>query len=106
MTTDDARTAGSTVPAEHGYSAEREALLKRLRRIEGQVRGVGRMVEEDRYCLDILTQLAAIRAAVDRVALGVVGDHVTHCVVHAREDERDARAEELVTALGRFVGTR
>ncbi|MCZ4496503.1 MAG: hypothetical protein JWM25_1086 [Thermoleophilia bacterium] len=89
-----------------GYSDDKVALLRRLRRIEGQVRGISRMVEEDRYCLDILTQLSAVRAAVDKVALGVVGEHVNHCVVHAPADAREARAEELVAALGRFVGSR
>jgi DNA-binding FrmR family transcriptional regulator len=86
--------------------ADKAALLRRLKRIEGQVRGIGRMVEEDRYCIDVLTQLAAIRAAVDKVGLEVVGEHVTHCVVHAPEDARDERAAELVAALGRFVGGR
>ncbi|MCW2928348.1 MAG: hypothetical protein JWM86_2316 [Thermoleophilia bacterium] len=85
---------------------DKAALLRRLRRVEGQVRGIAKMVEEDRYCLDVLTQLAAVRAAIDKVGLEVVGEHVTHCVVHAEEADRDARAEELVTALGRFVGSR
>jgi len=89
-----------------GYSDDKAALLRRLKRVEGQVRGISKMVEADRYCLDVLTQLAAVRAAVDKVALGVVGEHVNHCVIHAPEADRDARAAELVTALGRFVGAR
>lgn len=91
----------------HDRSADdKAALLKRLRRVEGQVRGIARMVEEDRYCIDVLTQLSAVRAAVDRVGLEVIGEHVRHCVVHAPEGERDERAEELTAALGRFVGGR
>lgn len=86
--------------------ADRAALLRRLRRIEGQVRGVARMVEDERYCIDVLTQLSAVRAAVDRVGLEVIGEHVRHCVVHAPDDERDERARELSDALGRFVGSR
>lgn len=85
---------------------DKAALLKRLRRIEGQVRGIARMVEEDRYCIDVLTQLSAVRAAVDRVGLEVMDEHVRHCVVHSPEAERDARALELTAALGRFVGGR
>jgi DNA-binding FrmR family transcriptional regulator len=86
--------------------ADKAALLTRLRRIEGQVRGIAKMVDEDRYCIDVLTQLSAVRAAVDRVGLEVIGEHVRHCVVHAPEGERDDRAEELSVALGRFVGGR
>ena len=64
-----------------GYTANKEQLLKRLRRLEGQVRGVERMVEEDRYCIDVLTQISAIQAALDKVALGLLNDHAEHCVV-------------------------
>jgi DNA-binding FrmR family transcriptional regulator len=85
---------------------DKAALLKRLRRVEGQVRGIARMVEEDRYCIDVLTQLSAVRAAIDRVGLEVIGEHVRHCVVHAPDGERDDRAEELTVALSRFVGSR
>lgn len=85
---------------------DRAALLRRLRRIEGQVRGIAKMVEDERYCIDILTQLSAVRAAVDKVGLEVIGEHVRHCVVHAPEGERDERARELAGALGRFVGSR
>lgn len=94
-------------PTAHARSADdKAALLRRLSRIEGQVRGIARMVDQDRYCIDVLTQLAAVRAAVDRVGLEVVGEHVTHCVVHAPEEVRDERARELVQSLGRFVGSR
>ena len=67
----------------HGYSENREAVLKRLRRIEGQVRGVERMVEENRYCIDVVTQVTAIQAALDKVALELLSDHAAHCVVGA-----------------------
>ncbi|MBA2566846.1 MAG: metal-sensitive transcriptional regulator, partial [Thermoleophilaceae bacterium] len=64
-----------------GYTATKDGLLKRLARIEGQVRGVTRMVEEDRYCVDVLTQISAAQAALDKVALGLLDDHARHCVI-------------------------
>jgi CsoR family transcriptional regulator, copper-sensing transcriptional repressor len=87
-----------------GYSTDKEALLKRLARIEGQVRGVSRMVEEERYCIDVLTQIGAIEAALDKVALGLIDDHTRHCVIHAEGEDRAEKVDELVAALGRFVG--
>lgn len=87
-----------------GYKTDKEALLKRLARIEGQVRGVSRMVEEERYCIDVLTQIGAIEAALDRVALGLIDDHTRHCVLDADGEERTEKVDELVAALGRFVG--
>jgi DNA-binding FrmR family transcriptional regulator len=88
-----------------GYSMNRKDLLDRLRRIEGQVRGVQRMVEEDQYCLDILTQLNSVSAAVKAVGLGVLDDHVRHCVRESLvQDEGDAKVEELVAAVARFAG--
>jgi DNA-binding FrmR family transcriptional regulator len=87
-----------------GYSTDKDALLKRLARIEGQVRGVSRMVEEERYCIDVLTQIGAIEAALDKVALGLIDDHTRHCVIDAEGDERAEKVDELVAALGRFVG--
>jgi DNA-binding FrmR family transcriptional regulator len=87
-----------------GYSNDKDALLKRLARIEGQVRGVSRMVEEERYCIDVLTQIGAIEAALDKVALGLIDDHTRHCVIHAKGEERTEKVDELVAALGRFVG--
>jgi DNA-binding FrmR family transcriptional regulator len=92
----------STTPA-RGYSATKDQLLTRLRRIEGQVRGVQRMVEDDRYCIDILTQISAIQAALDKVALGLLDDHAHHCVLGAGEQDRDAKTEELMAAVGRLV---
>jgi DNA-binding FrmR family transcriptional regulator len=87
-----------------GYSTDKDALLKRLARIEGQVRGVSRMVEEERYCIDVLTQIGAIEAALDKVALGLIDEHTRHCVIHAKGEERAEKVDELVAALGRFVG--
>ncbi len=87
-----------------GYKTDKDALLKRLARIEGQVRGVSRMVEEERYCIDVLTQIGAIEAALDKVALGLIDDHTRHCVMHADGEDQTAKVDELVAALGRFVG--
>jgi DNA-binding FrmR family transcriptional regulator len=67
----------------HGYAPHKDALLKRLRRIEGQVRGLERMVEDDRYCIDVLTQIAAVETALEAVASKVLEDHVSHCVAGA-----------------------
>src|SRR3954462_14372361 len=86
-----------------GYSASKEQLLKRLRRIEGQVRGIEKMVEEERYCIDVLTQIGAIQAALDKVALGLLDDHAHHCVVGADPATRDEKTEELMAAVGRLM---
>jgi DNA-binding FrmR family transcriptional regulator len=86
-----------------GYRADKEKLLKRLSRIEGQVRGVARMVEEERYCIDVVTQIGAIEAALDKVALGLLDDHTRHCVAEAKGGEQAEKVDELMAALGRFV---
>jgi DNA-binding FrmR family transcriptional regulator len=88
----------------HGYvrSNQKEALLKRLKRIEGQVRGLQNMIEEERYCIDILTQVSAARAALDGVALGVMEDHVRHCV----REGGDEKVDELMGAVERMVRSR
>jgi DNA-binding FrmR family transcriptional regulator len=86
-----------------GYSATKDQLLKRLRRIEGQVRGIQGMVEDDRYCIDVLTQISAIQAALDKVALGLLDDHAHHCVMGAQDNERGAKTEELMAAVGRLM---
>jgi CsoR family transcriptional regulator, copper-sensing transcriptional repressor len=86
-----------------GYSATKDQLLTRLRRVEGQVRGIERMVEEDRYCIDILTQISAVQAALDKVALGLMDQHAHHCVVGAGEDKREERTTELMAAVGRLM---
>jgi CsoR family transcriptional regulator, copper-sensing transcriptional repressor len=88
---------------DHGYNANKEQLLKRLRRAEGQVRGVAKMVEDDRYCIDILTQIAALQAALDKVALGLMDDHIQHCLVKGSSTERAERADELVATIGRLM---
>jgi len=96
-------------PAEHdshpvrGYSASKDQLTKRLARIEGQVRGISRMVDEDRYCIDVLTQISAVQAALDKVALGLLDDHARTCVIGAGEHEREGRTEELMAAVGRLM---
>jgi DNA-binding FrmR family transcriptional regulator len=94
----------------YGYSEQKDRLLKRLARVEGQVRGVARMVEEDRYCIDILTQLAAADTALENVALAILEDHVKHCVAGALAsgDEADAetKIDELLAAVRRFAKTR
>ena len=76
---------------ERGYSASKDQLLARLRRIEGQVRGIERMVVDDRYCIDVLTQISAVQAALDKVALGLMDDHVQHCVISATGDAKRLR---------------
>jgi CsoR family transcriptional regulator, copper-sensing transcriptional repressor len=94
----------TTEKAKHGYSATREQLLKRLARIEGQVRGVERMVEDDRYCIDIVTQISAIQAALDKVALGLLDDHASHCIIGgAAEEQPDQLKDELMAAVGRLM---
>jgi len=95
--------ARTTTPA-RGYSATKEQLLSRLRRIEGQVRGVERMVEDERYCIDVLTQISAVQAALDKVALGLMDDHAHHCVIGAKSaTQREERTDELMAAVGRLM---
>jgi CsoR family transcriptional regulator, copper-sensing transcriptional repressor len=86
-----------------GYTATKEQLQKRLRRVEGQVRGIEGMVEEDRYCIDVLTQISAVQAALDKVALGLLDGHARHCVVGAAAAEREDKSEELMAAVGRLM---
>lgn len=86
-----------------GYQEDKEKLLKRLARVEGQVRGVSKMVEEERYCIDVLTQIGAIQAALDKVALGLLDEHTRHCVIEAEGGEQVEKVDELMAALGRFV---
>jgi DNA-binding FrmR family transcriptional regulator len=87
-----------------GYTKDKQAIQTRLRRIEGQVRGVQKMVEDDRYCIDVLTQVNAIRAALESVALQLLADHTEHCVAEAiRSGDRGAKVRELNEAVERLV---
>lgn len=89
---------------QRGYGATKDQLLTRLRRIEGQIRGLQGMVDEDRYCIDILTQISAAQAALDKVALGLLDEHAHHCVIGAdTAQERDAKTDELMAAVGRLM---
>ena len=87
----------------HGYTQNKEKLVKRLRRAEGQVRGIEKMVEEDRYCIDILTQISAAQAALDKVALELMEDHAAHCVVGGPDELKEERTEELMGAVARLM---
>ncbi len=80
-----ATTSGTPAPA-RGYGASKDQLITRLRRVEGQVRGVERMVDDDRYCIDVLTQISALQAALDKVALGLLDDHARHCVIDGPDE--------------------
>jgi CsoR family transcriptional regulator, copper-sensing transcriptional repressor len=92
------------VEAKRGYSASKEQLLKRLARAEGQVRGVSGMVEEDRYCIDVLTQIQAARAALDAIAMGLVDGHVRNCMREgAGTSEADHQVDELMGAIGHLM---
>lgn len=87
-----------------GYIAHKEDIQKRLLRIEGQARGLQRMVGDERYCIDIMTQVKSMKAALDRVALLLLDDHVKHCVADAvRSGHGDEKLRELSQAIGRFV---
>ena len=92
-----------TAQETRGYTPTKDALLNRLRRIEGQVRGVQGMVEDDRYCIDVLTQISAVQAALDKVALGLLDDHVQHCVMGADAEGKAAMTEELMAAVARLM---
>jgi len=91
-----------------GYLAAgaKDDVLRRLRRVEGQVRGVAGMVEDERYCIDVLQQISAAQAALDKVALALVDDHTRHCVLGAEPENQEEKRRELMTALTRLVGRR
>ena len=94
----------------HGYVRDKEALSRRLHRIEGQVRGIERMVEDERYCIDILTQIAAVSTALESVAFRILDDHVSHCVADALAagdpELAHAKGKEMLAAVERFARTR
>jgi DNA-binding FrmR family transcriptional regulator len=102
-----ATTKNSPTP---GYTDDKDLLLKRLARIEGQVRGIAKMIEDDRYCIDILTQLGAVDTALEAVAIKVLEDHVQHCVAGALASgdakEANEKSRELLEAVQRFAKTR
>jgi DNA-binding FrmR family transcriptional regulator len=90
----------------HGYAADKEALVKRLHRIEGQVRGIERMIEDDRYCIDVLTQISAATTALESLAFRILDEHVNHCVADALAsgdpEEAERKSAELLAAVHRF----
>jgi DNA-binding FrmR family transcriptional regulator len=94
----------------HGYAKDKDLIVKRLHRIEGQVRGIERMVEEERYCIDILTQISAVTTALESVSVKLLEDHVRHCVADAiaagDAAEAERKSEDLLAAVQRFSRTR
>ncbi len=101
----DDEAAGAPQPP-HGYTPDKQQYLRRLKRIEGQARGIHRMVEEDAYCIDVLTQISAITSALENVALGLLDDHLHHCVVNAARaggPESTAKIKEAFEAINRLV---
>lgn len=97
---------GCGQPADHGYTSEKQRYLARLKRIEGQVRGLHRMVDEDVYCIDVLTQISAVQSALKGVALALLDDHMQHCVLRAARgggEEAVAKLDEVSAAVARLV---
>ena len=91
---------------QHGYLHDKDVFLKRLRRIEGQARGLQRMVEEEKYCIDVLTQVSAMTSALQSFSLGLLEEHLNHCVVDAAragDDEAREKVDEAVAAIARLV---
>ena len=95
--------AEDTTAPVRGYTATKDQLQARLRRIEGQVRGVQAMVADDRYCIDVLTQIGAIQAALDKVALGLLDGHARTCVVGVEAGRQEERTAEMMAAIGRLM---
>lgn len=94
------------MPGAHGYSDNKENYAKRLRRIEGQVRGIAKMIDEDKYCIDVLTQISAVNSALQSVALGLLEEHLSHCVTRAAADggaEAEQKLAEATAAIARLV---
>ncbi|MFS0866375.1 metal-sensitive transcriptional regulator [Microbacterium sp. 179-B 1A2 NHS] len=92
--------------APHGYITDKDRYLNRLRRIEGQARGISRMVDEEKYCIDILTQISALKSALEAVAVGLLDDHLKHCVLDAARaggDDADLKIKEASDAIARLV---
>jgi CsoR family transcriptional regulator, copper-sensing transcriptional repressor len=93
----------STTTPERGYSATKDQLRKRLARIKGQVGGIEGMVDDDRYCIDIITQISAVQAALDKVALGLLDEHTQHCVMGATKATQPEKTDELMAAVARLM---
>jgi DNA-binding FrmR family transcriptional regulator len=95
----------SRISPERGYSIDKQRLLTRLARIKGQVEGISGMIEQDRYCTDVVTQIAAVQGALDKIALGLLDGHARHCLLGEGEGptEPDAQADELMGAVGRLL---
>jgi len=92
--------------AQHGYSSNKDNYAKRLRRVEGQVRGIAKMIDEDKYCIDVLTQISAVNSALQSVALALLDEHLRHCVSHAVAvggDEAEQKLAEASAAIARLV---
>lgn len=102
MTTD-----GAAAPEAPGYHDDKKAYLRRLKLIEGQVRGIGRMVEDDAYCIDLLTQISAVSKALESLSIALADDHIHHCVQHAAASgdaaEIDRKMDEVMTVVKRLV---
>jgi CsoR family transcriptional regulator, copper-sensing transcriptional repressor len=98
-------TEGAMATQTRGYTATKDQLIERLAKIEGQVRGVAKMVEQDRYCIDVVTQINAVGAALDKVGLGLLDGHVRHCLIggHGGPSDPDEQAQELMGAVGRML---
>lgn len=110
MTTTDAMPGPAAVPEEpehhHGYISDKSRYLARLKRVEGQARGLHRMVDEEKYCIDILTQISALKSALDGVAMGLLDDHLQHCVLDAARiggDQAEEKLKEASAAIARLV---
>lgn len=99
-------TAAEKPQPPHGYTEDKDAYLRRLGRIEGQIRGISRMVDEDKYCIDILTQISAVRSALQSVSVGLLEEHIGHCVLDAAktsDEAGDAKVTEASNAIARLV---
>jgi DNA-binding FrmR family transcriptional regulator len=98
-------TEATVTTQTRGYTATKDQLIERLAKIEGQVRGVAKMVEQDRYCIDVVTQINAVGAALDKVGLGLLDGHVRHCLIggHGGPSDPEEQAQELMGAVGRML---
>ena len=104
--TDDPTNTADAAEHHHGYISDKSRYLARLKRIEGQARGLHRMVDEEKYCIDILTQVSALKSALDRVAMGLLDDHLQHCVLDAAragDAEGEEKLKEASAAIARLV---